>query len=271
MSTHNAQLLDVHESSPISYTPQDSGSDDTSNTDAQRPAVLDTLSQLRAQNSQLQDQNTELRIQNAQLQAEVEKHVALAEMQARFAQQLKREQPECGCQPFKFPVCLIKIEMFTLNRKHAIILSFGLGIASAVASKLFLTHVSTRDLSNSAIEKEREKSENDAGGKHQRDTSGSRSSESMISLNQGLGISCTCLEVASEIISFQEVKEIMSAFEKAGENDCEESQRQEYQDKIIGRFRLGIEKLSCETLREIYKRVIEKTSQKNGARITKKK
>lgn len=95
MSIHNAQLLDVHGSSPISYTPQDSGSDDTSNTDAQRPAVLDTLSQLRAQNSQLQDQKTELRIQNAQLQAEVEKHVALAEMQARFAQQLKREQPEC--------------------------------------------------------------------------------------------------------------------------------------------------------------------------------
>lgn len=162
--------------------------------------------------------------------------------------------------------------MFTLDRKHAIILSFGLGIASAVASKLFLTHVSTRDLSNSALEKEREKSENDAGGKHQRDTSGSHSSESTISLDQGLGISyCTCLEAASEIISFQEVKEIMSVFAEAGENHCNGSQRQEHQDKIIGRFRLGIEKLSCETLREIYERVIEETSQKNGARITKKK
>ncbi|KAF7939232.1 uncharacterized protein EAE97_007312 [Botrytis byssoidea] len=89
-------LLDLHGSSPISYIPQDSGSDDTSNTDAQSPAVLDTISQLHAQNTQLQDKNTELRIQNAQLQTEAENHVAISEMQGRFAQQLKQEHPECG-------------------------------------------------------------------------------------------------------------------------------------------------------------------------------
>ncbi|TGO39323.1 hypothetical protein BHYA_0056g00340 [Botrytis hyacinthi] len=153
--------------------------------------------------------------------------------------------------------------MFNLSRKHAVILSFGLRIASAVASKLFLTRASTRDLYKSAHEKRRKPPKNNTGDKHQRAPSGSHSSESTISQDQGL--------VASGIISFQEVKEIMSVFEEAGENDCEESQRQVYREKIIGRFRLGIEKLSCETLKGIYESVIEKTSQKNGARISKKK
>ncbi|TGO19791.1 hypothetical protein BTUL_0002g00340 [Botrytis tulipae] len=147
--------------------------------------------------------------------------------------------------------------MFNLSRRHAVILSFGLGIASAVASKLYLTRGSTRDLSESA------------GDKHQRDPSGSHSSESTI--HEGLGISCTCLPVASEIINFQEVKKIMSAFEEAGKNDCEGPERHVYLDKIIERFRLGIEKLSCETLKEIHGYIIEKTHQKNEARISKKK
>ncbi|TGO19792.1 hypothetical protein BTUL_0002g00350 [Botrytis tulipae] len=112
MSTHNAQLPDLHGSSPISYTPQESSSNDTSNPDAQSPAALETISQLRAQNTQLQEKNielriqnaqlqaeaesTEIRIQNAQLQSEAENHVAISEMQDRFAQQLKQEQPEYG-------------------------------------------------------------------------------------------------------------------------------------------------------------------------------
>ncbi|KAF7939233.1 uncharacterized protein EAE97_007313 [Botrytis byssoidea] len=110
---------------------------------------------------------------------------------------------------------------------------------------------------------------NNTGDKHQRDPSGSHSSGSRI--HEGLDISCTCLPVASEIVNFQEVKKIMSAFEEAGENDCEGSNRYVYRDKIIERFRLGIEKLSCETLKEIYESIMGKSFQKNGARITKKK
>ncbi|KAF7935016.1 uncharacterized protein EAE98_003061 [Botrytis deweyae] len=155
--------------------------------------------------------------------------------------------------------------MFNLSRKRAFILSFGLGIASAVASKLYRSRVSTQDLSNSVTEGTRKIIKDDAGGEHQKHPSGSHSSELTIRQNQGLGISCTCLPGASEIISFQEVKEIMSAFKKAGENDCKGSQRRVYRDKIIEGFRLGIEKLSCETLEEIYECIIEKTSQKNGA------
>ncbi|TGO39324.1 hypothetical protein BHYA_0056g00350 [Botrytis hyacinthi] len=100
MSPHNSQLLDSHGSSPISYTPEDSGSDDTGNSDAQSRAVLNTLSQLRAQNAELQDKNTELRIQNAQLQAEVGKHVAISKVREQFVQpviQDKQNKQECRC------------------------------------------------------------------------------------------------------------------------------------------------------------------------------
>ncbi|KAF7893897.1 hypothetical protein EAF00_007411 [Botryotinia globosa] len=159
--------------------------------------------------------------------------------------------------------------MFNLSRKHAVILSFGLGTASAVASKLYFTRGSTRNLSESVREMRRNPSKNNTGDKHQRDPSGSHSSKSTI--HEGLGRSCTCLPVASGIINFQEVKKIMSVFEKAGENDFEGPQRYVFRDKIIERFHLGIEKLSCETLKEIYESIIEKTYQKNGARITKKK
>ncbi|TGO23612.1 hypothetical protein BPAE_0127g00330 [Botrytis paeoniae] len=109
MFANNSQLLGSQGSSPVSYTPEDSGSEDTSNTGAQRPAVLDTLSQLRDQNAelqdtntqlqnqntQLQDKNTELRIQNAQLQAQVEKHVAISQMRDRLSQPVKQVNQEC--------------------------------------------------------------------------------------------------------------------------------------------------------------------------------
>ncbi|TGO47980.1 hypothetical protein BCON_0256g00080 [Botryotinia convoluta] len=108
MSANNSQSPYSHESSPVSYTPEDSGSDDTSNTGAQSPAVLDTLSRLRVQNAelqgkttQLQDENTklraqnaELRIQNAQLQAQVEKHVAISQMRDRLAQPVKQNKQD---------------------------------------------------------------------------------------------------------------------------------------------------------------------------------
>ncbi|KAF7887950.1 uncharacterized protein EAF01_011104 [Botrytis porri] len=159
--------------------------------------------------------------------------------------------------------------MSDLSRKHAVVLSFGLGIASTIASNFILTRVSTRELSQSAHERSRKRTEDNAGDEHQKDRSRSRSSESTIRQHEGLDISCTCLPVGSEKINFQEVKEIISAFEEAGETDCNGSQRRVYRNMIIGRFRSGIEKLSCETLQEIYESIIEKTCQKNGARISK--
>ncbi|KAF5868220.1 putative wd repeat-containing protein [Botrytis fragariae] len=296
MSTNNSQLLDSHESSPGSYTPEDSGSEDTSDTGVPNPAVLDTLSQLRAQNAELQDKNTELRDQNtlcrirhAQLQAQVEKHVAISQMRDQLAQPVKQVNQECrwhfwiicalivyeflgaageGSVLLRFLVCFIKNEMFNLSRKHAVILSFGLGISSTVASKFILTRVSTRDLSESALERGRKRIKDNAGGKHQKGSSGSHSTELTIRQHQSLGISCTCSPVASEIISPQELKVIMSVFEEADANDCMGSQQDVTRDKIIERFRLGVEKLSCKTLREIDESIIEKTCQKNGARIT---
>ncbi|TGO23613.1 hypothetical protein BPAE_0127g00340 [Botrytis paeoniae] len=161
--------------------------------------------------------------------------------------------------------------MFDLSRKHAVILSFGLGIASTVASNFILTRVSTRDLSESALERRRKRIKDNAGGKHQGDSSGIHSTELMIRQHQGLGISCTCSPVASEIINPQELKLIMSVFEEADANDCMGSQRDVLRDKIIERFGLGVEKLSCKTLNEIDESIIEKTCQKNGARISKQK
>ncbi|KAF7893898.1 hypothetical protein EAF00_007412 [Botryotinia globosa] len=97
MSTPSSQLSDSHRSSPISYTPEDTDSDDTSNPDTQSRAVLNTFSQLRARNAELHDRNTELRIQNAQLGAEVEKHVAISKMREQSVQPVEQDKQGCGC------------------------------------------------------------------------------------------------------------------------------------------------------------------------------
>ncbi|TGO47979.1 hypothetical protein BCON_0256g00070 [Botryotinia convoluta] len=126
------------------------------------------------------------------------------------------------------------IEMPNLSREHVVILSFGLGIASTVASNFILTHVSTRELSQSTLERSRNRTKDNADGKHQvyeyrgslgdtktGDLSGNHSAALTIRQDQGLGISCTCPPVASEIINFQELKDIMSAFEEADANYLE--------------------------------------------------
>ncbi|KAF7887949.1 uncharacterized protein EAF01_011103 [Botrytis porri] len=144
MSTNTSQLLDSHESSPISYTPEDSGSD-TSNTGTQSPVVLDTVSKLRVRNAELRDKNTELRaqniqlqekntqlqnkntqledkntqlqnknidlrIQNAQLQAEVEKHIAISKMRERLLLPVKEvQQDKQGCKWHFWIICALII------------------------------------------------------------------------------------------------------------------------------------------------------------------
>ncbi|KAF7885866.1 uncharacterized protein EAF02_004375 [Botrytis sinoallii] len=67
MSTNNSQVLDSHESSPALHSPEDSGSDDTSNTSPPRSTIPKTLSELHDQNIQLHDEHLELRCQNAEL------------------------------------------------------------------------------------------------------------------------------------------------------------------------------------------------------------
>ncbi|KAF7956140.1 hypothetical protein EAE96_005060 [Botrytis aclada] len=156
------------------------------------------------------------------------------------------------------------------GRDHAVILLFGLGIVSTVASNFILTRASTRELSQRAPDREK-RVNNRADSKHQMKPSRNYSSESMIHQEQGRGIPCTCLPVTSERIIFHEVREIMSHFEEADASDCVGFRRDVLLDKIVERFRWGVGRLSCKTLEDIHESIFEKNCQEDLARKTQEK